>query len=83
METIEKFVKKVLEEVTGENINDNKMLLLDEELLDSMSILYLVSEIEDKYGIQIPVEEVVEENFRNIEAVVKYVTKKCSGSLRG
>lgn len=76
MEKIELFVKGVLEEITGENINDNNLLLLEEELLDSMSILYLVSEIENEFGLQIPVDEVVEENFKDVESIVKYICGK-------
>ena len=73
---IEQFVKNVLEEVSGENIDDNSMLLLEEEILDSVSILYLVSELEDKYEIQIPLDDVVENNFKNIESIVEYTISK-------
>lgn len=76
MADIEKFIKNVLEEITGEIIAENSLLLLEEEMLDSMSILFLVSEIEDKYAIQIPIEDVVEENFKNIESIVNYVDKR-------
>lgn len=76
MEDIEQFIKGVLEEITGEAILDNGLLLLEEELLDSMSILFLVSEIEDKYPIQVPMEDVVEDNFKNIESITEYVYKK-------
>lgn len=80
MDKIEQFIKNVLEEITGESVGDNQLLLLEEELLDSMSILYLVSEIEEEYGIQVPVEEIVEENFKNIDMIIKYINHKC-GSL--
>lgn len=80
---IEQFVKGVLEEVTGEAIEDNSLLLLEEEMLDSMSILFLVSEIEDKYSIQVPMEEVVENHFKNIESIVKYVDSKINIDDRG
>lgn len=76
MEDIEQFIKGVLEEITGEAIVDNELLLLEEELLDSMSILFLVSEIEDKYSIQVPMEDVVEDNFKNIDSITMYVYKK-------
>lgn len=76
MKDIEQFIKGVLEDITGEEIVDNELLLLEEELLDSMSILFLVSEIEDKYSIQVPMEDVVEDNFKNIGSITKYVYKK-------
>lgn len=80
---IEQFIKDVLEEVTGETIEDKGLPLLEEELLDSMSILFLVSEIEDKYAIQVPMEDVVEDNFKNIESIVDYVNKKINIDNRG
>lgn len=80
---IEQFIKDVLEEVTGETIEDKGLPLLEEELLDSMSILFLVSEIEDKYAIQVPMEDVVEDNFKNIESIVDYVNKKLNIDNRG
>ena len=70
---IEEFVKNVLEEVRGEAIDDSSVLLLEEEILDSINILYLVSELEDNYGIQIPLDDVVENNFKNIESIAEYV----------
>lgn len=83
MTDIERFIKDVLEEVTGETIVDKGLLLLEEEMLDSMSILFLVSEIEDKYAIQVPMEDVVEDNFKNIESIVNYVDKKIKSDNRG
>ena len=83
MENIEQSIKNVLEEVTGETIVDNGILLFEEELLDSMSILFLVSELEEKYGIQVPMEDVIESNFMNIESIVKYVNRKVKSDSRG
>jgi len=76
LKDIEQFVQSVLEEITGEVIEDNGLMLLEKELLDSMSILFLVSEIEDKFEIQIPMEDVVEDNFKNIESIARYVSEK-------
>lgn len=83
MTDIEQFIKSVLEEVTSETIVDNGLLLLEEELLDSMSILFLVSEIEDKYEIQIPMEDVIEDNFKDIESIVMYVNDKIKSNNGG
>lgn len=83
MADVEQFIKGVLEEITGEMIADNELLLLEEELLDSISILFLVSEIEERYGIQIPMEEIVENNFKNIASIVAYVEKRIDCSHRG
>lgn len=55
-------------------INDDTMLL-DEGILDSIGILYLVSEIEEKNGIIIPIDEITEEHFKNVKAIDNYITQ--------
>ena len=52
---------------------DESTLLLEEEVLDSVSMLYLVTELENEYKIQIPLDAVTEDNFKNIDSIVKYV----------
>ena len=73
---VKDFIKRIIIEATGvEEIYDNTSLL-EGDILDSMSILYLVSEIEDKYGINIDVHEVTEENFSNILDITRMVIGK-------
>jgi acyl carrier protein len=43
--------------------------LIDEGILDSIAILELVSFLEDKFNIILPVEEFVPENFRTAAAI--------------
>ena len=50
--------------------------LLDSGVLDSASILELVSFLEDRYGISIEDEELVPEHFETIDTVVKLVESK-------
>ncbi len=54
--------------------------LLDDGILDSISILYLVNELEEKNAIKIPVEDITEENFKTIASIVKYVEKLLENS---
>lgn len=55
--------------------------LLDSGILDSASILELVSFLESRFGIVIPDEELLPENFETISAIVELVeTKGGSGS---
>jgi acyl carrier protein len=43
--------------------------LIDSRVIDSYDMIYLVGEIADKMGVQIPVEELTPENFNSYEAL--------------
>jgi acyl carrier protein len=49
--------------------------LLSAGILDSLGILQLVAFVEEKFGIKIPDEDVVFENFMSINALVSYLEK--------
>ena len=48
--------------------------LLSSGILDSLGILQLVGFIEEQFGIQIPDEDVVFENFQSIAALSNYLS---------
>lgn len=70
---IRQFITDILMEINEEYEINEATQLLEEEILDSVSILYLITELESAYEIQIPLEDIVEENFRNLECIEKYV----------
>lgn len=43
--------------------------------LDSMTILNLISDISDEFDVEIPVSEVVPENFQSPEAIMALIEK--------
>ncbi|HBX68691.1 MAG TPA: hypothetical protein DEH25_04740 [Chloroflexi bacterium] len=47
--------------------------LLSAGILDSLGILQMVAFIEDRFGYQVPDEDVVFENFVSIEALTNYL----------
>ncbi|MEQ9662474.1 MAG: acyl carrier protein [Parasphingopyxis sp.] len=49
--------------------------LLERQLLDSVELLQLVMELETAFGISIPLEELVEENFADVNRVVALVER--------
>jgi acyl carrier protein len=60
--------------------NKNAKLSEDEDLLsagilDSLAILQLVAYIEDQFGIKIPDEDVVFENFQSISSLSAYLER--------
>ncbi len=74
---IEKKVMDIIKEINEEFEIEESTLLLEQEILDSISMLYLVTELENEYMIQIPLVAVTEDNFKNIDSIAKYVFSLC------
>jgi acyl carrier protein len=49
--------------------------LIDDHLLDSLTVLALISELEDEYDITIPAVEIVPENFNSAQAMWKLINR--------
>ena len=49
--------------------------LIAEEILDSLSIIYLVTELENEYNILIKEEDINPNNFYSIETISQLVNK--------
>ncbi len=49
--------------------------LIDDGVLDSLDIVSLVSAIDTEFGVTIPAEEIVPENFNSAEALFALITK--------
>jgi acyl carrier protein len=54
----------------------NDTRLMRSRILDSLSLMRLVTYLEDHFQIVIDVEEVVPENFETVDAICKYVKMK-------
>ena len=76
MNRLSEFIIEKLEEATGIDEITEDSALFDEEILDSLSILYLVTEIETEYRVQIPLEEVTESHFSTVNRIVEYLNEK-------
>ncbi len=50
--------------------------LLSEGIIDSLGILQLVAFIEEKFGYNVPDEDVVIENFMSVNALASYLDQK-------
>lgn len=55
------------------DVNDEDMNLPED--LDSMDIIALIAELEDKFDIEITMEEKTEENFENIDTLVAMIER--------
>ena len=65
MEDLLKILKKIKPEVEFEG-NEH---LIDNEELDSLSIVEVVTAINDEFDIEIPVNDIIPENFNSVEAM--------------
>ena len=49
--------------------------LIDDKIIDSYDIVTLVSEISEEFDIDIPVEEIIPENFNSAKAIYALVER--------
>ena len=54
---------------------DDSTNLIEEEILDSLGIMVLINELEQKYIITIPIDDIQTEDFTNLEAIVNMVNR--------
>ena len=76
---MEQEILHILQEINPYMEIETDTKLLEEEILDSMEILLLISELEDKYQIQIPLESLQLEDFQDILSITKFVKKQIEG----
>jgi len=50
--------------------------LLEKGIIDSVGLLHLITFIEERFNIQIPDEEVIPENFENLNKIASLIKKK-------
>ena len=71
-ESVKRKIQELIEESKGIVVGEEE-LLLEEEIIDSVSILYIISEVEECYNIRIELEYVTEEHFKNVKSIADYV----------
>lgn len=54
--------------------------LVTYKYIDSFDIVTIISYLEDEYGIEIPVEEMLPENFESAEAIMALVKSVMGGN---
>jgi acyl carrier protein len=53
--------------------------LVDSGVIDSLGVLELVEHVQSRYGIEVPDDELLPENFDSIDAIVRFVDLKLAG----
>jgi len=71
-------LRKFISEITFKDIDEitEDTLLFEEGVFDSLGFLSLISFINDEFGIEVENDELNEENFESIKAVVAFISQK-------
>ena len=72
---MEEKVLEILEEYCEEALDYTGENMMEEGVIDSFTVINIVSELEDVFDIEIDAKYVVAENFRNKEAIMDLVKR--------
>lgn len=65
METLLEILEEMYPDIDVKNCTD----FIDGNIMDSFDIVSLVGEIDDNFGVEIPAEEMIPENFNSAKAL--------------
>ena len=66
---------EILEEIKPGVDHENIDTLINDHYLDSLSILSLISELEDEFDIVIPTVEIIPDNFNSVKSMMALINK--------
>lgn len=75
IETMEEKVLEILEEYCEEALTYEGDNMMEEGIIDSFTVINIVSELEDAFDIEIDAKYVVAENFKNKAAILELVER--------
>lgn len=73
---MEEKLLKILADVNEDILAYNGENMLADGIIDSFTMVEIISEIEDEFDIEVDVEEVVAENFANKDIIIRFVESK-------
>ena len=59
---------EILQRVRPDVDFKNETLLIDDGILDSMDVVSIISELDDEFGVQVRINELIPDNFNSVEA---------------
>ena len=66
---------EILNELHDDVDFENTTGLVEDGILNSLDIVALITEIADRFDVQIPAEEILPENFDSVEALWALITR--------
>ena len=66
---------EILTELKPEIDFDKEKALIDDNLIESLDIISIVSELNDTFDIEIDVNDLLPENFNSVEAMMELIEK--------
>lgn len=72
---MEDTIMEILKELNPYVEIDVGSKLIEEQILDSLSILLLIGELEERYGIEIPFDKLKVEDFQTISSIVDMISR--------
>ena len=66
---------EILTEIRPDVDFENETSLIDDGILDSMDIVSLVGELDDAFDVTVGVENLLPENFKSVDAMVKLIER--------
>lgn len=66
---------EILENINPEVDYETCMTLIDDHHLDSLSLILLISELEEEYDITIPTSEIIPENFNSAKQIYAMIQR--------
>lgn len=71
---------KILAELKEDVDFSKETALIDDEILESLDVMELISSLEENFGIEIGMEEIIPENFNSADAIWNLVVKLKGGN---
>ena len=72
---MEEKVLQILEELCIEALDYDGDCMMEDGIIDSFTVINVVSDLEDEFDIEIDAKYVVAENFKNKEAIIALVQR--------
>ena len=60
---------EILQRVRPDVDFKNETVLIDDGILDSMDVVSIISELDDEFGVQVRINELIPDNFNSVEAI--------------
>ena len=60
---------EILQRVRPDVDFKNETLLIDDGILDSMDVVSIISELDDEFGVQVRINELIPDNFNSVESI--------------